>query len=260
MKRILPVCVFMFMTLVVTTAYADTGTVTGRLVLSDGKSLADGQVFFFDVKSPLDKPVIGKYWRVPDVAEHADSLGRFSIQLDAGSYYMGAIKRSSAGKLGPPESGDYYLPVHDARGKYREITIKSNATTNLGTIKGIQRFSPKLAHYKGTTTAIEGRILTSTGDPVPSMYVLAYTDPSMRGRPSFVSTSSDRDGRYQLRVDKGRTFYLKVRNIFAGGKPQAGSLVGVYGDFEQPTPVETKTSSTTSGIDIQVDAFSGGGP
>jgi hypothetical protein len=92
------------------------------------------------------------------------------------------------------------------------------------------------------------------------MFVLGYIDPSMRGRPSFVSTSSDNEGRYQLRVDKGRTFYLKVRDIYAGGKPQAGKLVGVYGELDQPAPVETKTSSTTTGIDIQVDAFSGGGP
>jgi len=260
MKSILSVLVCIWITLAINTAGADTGTVTGRLLLSDGKPLADGQVFFFAVKSPLEKPVIGKFWRVPDAAEHVDSEGRFTIQLDTGSYYFGAIKRSSAGKLGPPETGDYLLTVHDTRDNYRQITVNNKSITNIGTIKGIQRYNPELAAYKGPLTVIEGRILTASGDPVKSMYVLAYTEPSMRGRPSFVSTSSDEEGRYQLRVDKGRTFYLKVRNIFAGGKPQAGSLVGVYGDFDQPTPVETKTSSTTAGIDIQVDPFSGGGP
>jgi hypothetical protein len=189
-----------------------------------------------------------------------DTTGRFTIQLDAGSYYIGAIKRSSADKLGPPEIGDYLLPVHDTHGKYRVITVKSNSTTNIGTIKGIRRYSENLAVYKGAPTAIEGRISKSSGEPVKNMYVLAYTDPSMRGRPSFVSTPSDSEGRYQLRVDKGRTFYLKVRDVFAGGKPQAGRLVGVYGDFDQPSPVETETSSSTTGIDIQVDPFSGGGP
>jgi hypothetical protein len=260
MKWIVPVFVCSWITLAVNCASADTGTLTGRLLLSDGKPLADGQVFFFDEKSPLEKPLTGKFWRVPDAVERVDSTGRFTVQLDAGSYYIGAIKRFSAGKLGPPEIGDYFLPVHDTRGNYRVITVKNNSTTNIGTIKGIQRYSAELAAYKGPLTVIEGRIATASGEPVKNMYVLAYTDPSLRGRPSFVSTSSDSEGRYQLRVDKGRTFYLKVRDIYAGGKPQAGKLVGVFGGIDQPAPVETKTSSTTAGIDIQVDAFSGGGP
>jgi hypothetical protein len=259
MKRVVSIIVYILL-MAINNVYADTGTVTGRLLLSDGRPLADGQVFFFAVKSPLEKPVIGKFWRVPDAAERVDGTGRFTIQLDAGSYYIGAIKRISADKLGPPETGDYLLPVHDTDGKYRVITVKNDSITDIGAIKGIQQYNSKHAPYKGPLTAIEGRIVTTTGAPVKNMYVLAYIDPSMRGRPSFVSTSSDNEGRYQLRVDTGRTFYLKVRNIYAGGKPQTGSLVGVYGDFDQPTPVETKTSSTTSGIDIHVDAFSGGGP
>jgi hypothetical protein len=260
MKRILSIIVNILMLLLIHNVYADAGTVTGRLLLSDGRPLSDGQVFFFAADSQLEKPVTGKFWRVPDAAERVDSTGRFTIQLEAGSYYIGAIKRSSADKLGPPESGDYLLPVHDPDGKYRVISVKNNATTDIGAIKGIEQYNSKLAPYKGPLTAIEGRIITTSGTPVKNMYVLAYTDPAMRGRPSFVSTSSDSEGRYQLRVDTGRTFYLKVRNIYAGGKPQAGSLVGVYGDFDQPTPVETKSASTTTGIDIQVDTFSGGGP
>ena len=260
MKNILSVFVCIWATLAINCAGADTGTVTGRLLLSDGKPLADGQVFFFAEKSPFEKPVIGKYWRVPDAAERVDSTGRFTIPLQAGSYYIGAIKRIMADKHGPPETGDYFLPVHNTRGDYRIITVKNNSTTDIGTIKGIQRYSAELAAFTGATTAIEGRIVTASGEPVKDMYVLAYLDPSMRGRPAFVSTSSDSEGRYQLRVDKGRIFYLKVRNIYAGGKPQTGKLVGVYGDFDQPIPVETKTSSTTTRIDIQVAAFSGGGP
>jgi hypothetical protein len=260
MKSILSVLVCIWITLAINTAGADTGTVTGRLLLADGKPLADGQVFFFAVESPLEKPVIGKFWRVPDAVEHVDGTGRFTIQLDPGSYYIGAIKRVFADKLGPPETGDYFLPVHDTRGNYRIIAVKNNSTTGIGTIKGIRRYSANLAVYEGTPTVIEGRIIKASGEPVKNMYVLAYIDSSMRGRPSFVSTPSDSEGRYQLRVDKGRTFYLKVRDIIAGGRPQAGKLVGVFGGLDEPAPVVTKNSSTTAEIDIQVDPFSGGGP
>jgi hypothetical protein len=240
-------------------ARADSGTVTGRLLLSDGKPLSGGQVFFFEVKSPLDKPVLGKYWRVPDAIERVDSGGRFKIELDTGSYYIAAIKRFSVTKLGPPQIGDFFLPSHDSKGTYRVITVKTNKTTNVGTIKGIRRVSAQHAVFTGMPTAIKGRVTSASGQPAQNMYVLAYTDPSMQGRPSFVSAESDSEGRYYLPVDKGRIYYLKVRDIYAGGRPQAGNLVGVFGTPDEPTPVDVKTSSTTEGIDIQVDAFAGRG-
>src|SRR5450631_1754332 len=241
------------------TVWAEGGTVKGHLLLSNGKPLDNGQVFFFAVKSQLEKPVTGKYWRVPDEIEHVDDNGKFTIQLETGSYYIGAIKRFAADKLGPPQVGDYFLPVHDSHGRYRVIVVKSNSTINIGKITGIQQYSETLAVFKGSPTVIEGRIISASAQPVKNMYVLAYTDPSMQGRPSFVSGASDVEGRYHLRVDKGRTFYLKVRGAYAGGRPQTGDLLGVFGSLDDPAPVEAKTSTTTSGIDIQVEAFAGRG-
>lgn len=238
-------------------AGADSGTVTGRLLLSNGKPLAGGQVFFFDVNSPLEKPFIGRFWRVPDAVDHVDNDGRFTLQLEAGSYYFGAIKRSSADRFGPPETGDYFLPSRDKRGNYRVITVNNKTTTDIGSIGGIRRYSQKRAATKDKATVIEGRITMASGQPAQNMFVLAYTDPAMQGRPSFVSGASDMEGRYQLHVDKGRIFYLKVRDKYAGGRPQPGSLLGVYGSMEEPSPVKTQTDSTTSDIDIQVDAFTG---
>jgi len=242
----------------VRSAGADTGTVTGRLLLSGGKPLSNGQVFFFDADSPLDKPVVGKFWRVPDATAHVDEHGRFSIELESGSYYMAAIKRSTAEKLGPPQVGDHFLPSHTSRGIYRLIKVQKDSTTNIGTIQGIQRFKKIDSTFKGKATVIEGRIATDSGQAVPNLYVLAYTDSSMRGRPLFVSSASDAEGHYRLLVDKGRVYYLKSREIFVGGKPQEGSPVGVFGSYDEPTPVEIKTSSTTSGIDIVVNAFASG--
>jgi hypothetical protein len=260
MKIITIVLAWILVVLAINTTHAATGTVTGRLKLSNGQPFSNGQVFFFNVKSPLEKPVVGKYWRVPDSAVESDSNGEFTTSLEAGSYYIGAVKRAVAGKLGPPDNGDYFLPVHDTRSTYRIITVKSNSTTSIGLVDNIQQFNEKKVVVKGMQTIIDGRIISVDGQGVSNLYVLAYTDPTMRGRPSFVSVASDGQGRYRLLVDKGRTFYLKVRDNYSGGKPQAGRLVGVYGEYDAPTPVVTNSGSLTAGIDIQVEPFAGGGP
>jgi hypothetical protein len=260
MKKTVLAILFILSTNNATTVFAGFGTITGRLVISTGKPMSNGQVFFFHVNSLYEKPVMGKYWRVPDFAEKIDDSGKFTVELEEGSYYIGAIKRTLKEAIGPPQIGDYFLPSHDSKRKYRIIHVKAGKTTNIGTIGGIRRYSAEQARFIGSQTVISGRVTNQSGQPEKNMFVLAYTDPAMRGRPSFVSAASDESGGYSILVDKGRTFYLKVRALYAGGKPQVGSLVGVYGEFQDPTPVVVKTDSITDGIDIMVIPFSGGGP
>ena len=235
------------------------GIIKGRLIAFDGKPLSNGQVFFFNTISELQKPVIGKYWRVPDAVERLDAKGGFAIQLEEGVYYLGAIKRLNPKTLGPPQEGDLFLPIHDKRGKYRKIKVKADVVTDLGTLGGIRRYSTKVKAYKGKVTAIEGQITTDDGSPVEGLSVFAYLDPSMTGHPQFVSEPSNINGQYRLLVDTSRTFYLKVRSGYAGGTPQAGALLGVYGGADNPAMVTTKEGTFVRKIDIVVMPFSGSG-
>jgi len=214
------------------------GIIKGRLIAFDGKPLSNGQVFFFNTISELQKPVIGKYWRVPDAVERLDAKGGFAIQL---------------------QEGDLFLPIHDKRGKYRKIKVKADVVTDLGTLGGIRRYSTKVKAYKGKVTAIEGQITTEDGSPVEGLSVFAYLDPSMTGHPQFVSEPSNINGQYRLLVDTSRTFYLKVRSGYAGGTPQAGALLGVYGGADNPAMVTTKEGTFVRKIDIVVMPFSGSG-
>jgi hypothetical protein len=63
-------------------------------------------------------------------------------------------------------------------------------------------------------------------------------------------------------VDVGGTYYLRARDIYGGGPPVPGSIIGQYGGNE-PQGVVVNTGEITKGIDITVDRFKGrgqGGP
>ena len=87
------------------------------------------------------------------------------------------------------------------------------------------------------------------------MYVFAYTDQTMQGRPQFVSVVSHKDGSYRLLVDRGRIVYLKTRAAYSGGSPQPGAPIGFYGGADNPQPVAARTDSVVRGFDIIVRPF-----
>lgn len=235
-----------------------TGTVAGRLMLNSGKPMANGQVFFFRADSDVP-PVLGKYWRVPDAAADIDGEGRFTLRLGEGTYYIGAVKRMSGEKYGPPLEGDYFLPSHDAHGKYQVYTVTKGALTNIGTIEGVAPYKSDGAGFNGEVTAVEGTILDADGKPLEGALVLAYLDPSMKGRPLFVSGRTGKDGKYLLRVHAGGAYYLKVRDVYGGGVPASGQILGGYGEQNHPSAVMVETGKTRQGIDIRVKRFKGRG-
>jgi hypothetical protein len=255
MLRLLLTSLLLLMCFHIPGSYAGEGTVTGRLTLDNGKPLADGQVFFFDAASKLDRPVLNKFWRVPDFVVQASETGDFAVVLPEGTYYLAAIKRMSDVLVGPPTDGDFFLPSHDKKDRYRSIQVMDGAITDIGTIKGITRYSSRRDAYKGKVTAIEGKLMRADGSPVGGMYVFAYTDSSMQGRPQFVSAQSNRDGSYRLLIDKGRILYLRTREGYAGGSPRPGVPIGVYGGVDGQKPVASRTNHVTGGIDIVVQPF-----
>jgi len=255
MLRLILVCLICFPLLCVSHSYAGEGTISGRLLLDNGKPLDGGQVFFFDASSTLDRPQLGKFWRVPDFVEQTTATGTFTATLPVGRYYIAAVKRMSDVNVGPPIDGDYFLPSHDRKGKYRSLTANDGAVSDIGTIKGIQRYSSRRDAYKGKISAVEGKLMHEDGSAVEGMFVFAYTDSSMQGRPQFVSTKSDKDGHYRLLVDRGRIVYLRSRVAYAGGSPRPGAPIGVYGGMDNQQPVAARTDAIVRGIDIVVRPF-----
>jgi hypothetical protein len=230
---------------------------TGTLMSKDAVPMAGGLIHFFNVeKGPIPNPE--KYWRVPDAIADLNEKGEFTIELPAGKYYMGAIKRISGKKeVGPPLVGDLFFISSDETGAPKVYPVKQGEEVDVGTISEATPF--KGWAMKDDITAIEGRVLINE-EPVEGALVFAYAAPRMFGKPDFVSDRADKDGKYVLRVPEGGNYYLMARDVYGGGPPRDGSIMGVYGDKKTPTAVKVYSGEAKKGIDIAVIKFPGRGP
>lgn len=232
-----------------------TGTITGKLALTNGSPLSDGLVFFFD-RSSGAPPAPESYWRVPDEIAELDRDGKFFTELLEGDYHVGAIKRPTGKEVGPPNPGDLFLVSREPTGKQRIYTVKSGAVLDIGTVAEAApyRHSPP----KPGTTAIDGQVLGSDGKPVKGVFVFAFLTPEMVGKPLFVSDKTNADGRFFLRVSEGGKYFLKVKELYGGGPPRKGSVIGGYGD-DTPKAVDVKTGSVVKDLRIVGSKFPGQG-
>lgn len=260
------ICVFLIISGIASGQVASKGKITGKFILEDGTSLSGGLVFFFnDAAGP--PPSRDRYWRVSDYSAPLDNEGRFSLELPAGKYYLGAIKRISGKKdIGPPEEGDFFFGAEDEKGLPKAYYVKDSEQTNLGTLTGAVPFKRANVKYRDGITAIEGTVLDTEGHPVNGALVFAYTAPSMTGKPLFASERTGSDGKYILRVHAGGTYYLKSRDKYKAGTPSTGDLAGSYGyeafqaAVKKPgVGIDVKTGEIIKGIDIRTTRFSGRG-
>jgi len=233
------------------------GTLTGQLLMKGGRPMAGGTVFLFAAEAG-PPPAPERYWRVPDEVMTLDADGRFSLELRPGSYHVGGVKRAKELEIGPPHAGDQFLTSRDERGEPRSFTVREGETTDIGSLGDAVPFDPALCGRREGITGIEGTIVDPAGRPVAGALVFAYVNPDMSGKPLFVSNRSGADGRYLLRVGEGGRYFLKVRDLYGGGPPAEGAVMGVYGD-SAPQPLMVRTGALTSGADVRVVRFSRSG-
>lgn len=230
---------------------------TGTFQVKAGQPMSGGLFYLYDLaKGPV--PSVDKYWRVPDHAKALQEDGSFSLKLPEGAYCIGAIVRQrGATMIGLPEAGDYFLLSLDDKGLPKTYQVKKGERLDVGTISGARLV--KLPFLAAVTTAIEGTIQDVEGNPVEGAMVFAFLTPRIVGKPLFGSERSSRDGKFVLSVPEGGIYYLKVRNDFGGGPPQAGRLVDR--DKDEPLmDVSVETGKTAQIGVIKVKKFSGRGP
>ena len=250
---------FVFCTAItVCAAEVKTGTITGKMMIKNGGPLANGVVFFFNEASgPPPSPE--KYWRVPDEIAGTDGEGNFKALLVEGKYYLGASKRTTGQEVGPPQEGDYFLPVMEEKGIPKTYRVDKGKVTDIGTIAEAVPFTKATIKTQNGITSIEGTITDTDGKPLERAMVFAFLTPAMVGKPLFVSERTGTDGKYLLRVNQGGTYYLKIRDVYGGGAPKVGGIMGGYGQ-DKPYPVTVKTGTAVKGIDIKGIRFVGRGP
>lgn len=232
-----------------------TGVVTGKIMIKGGGPLSWGQILFYDV-SVGTPPMPDKYYRTPDISKNLDGEGKFRVDIPAGKYYLGAVKRLSGDAFGVPQEGDYVYRSLDDKGKLNEFDIKAGSILDIGTISEVAPVRAQDPAKRTVTTAIEGVVSDTEGKPVEDAVVIAFVD--LKGKSLFLSDKTNKEGKYTLRLTEG-TYYLRVRNRFTVGPPEPGQIVGFYGDGSTP-PVRVKEGEIKKGIDFTVILFGGRGP
>ncbi|MBT1076650.1 carboxypeptidase-like regulatory domain-containing protein [Geobacter grbiciae] len=231
-----------------------TGTLSGRVLGEGGNPLANGSVVLFR-RGAGPPPAPDRYWLVPDYVEDLDDDGRFSVAVEAGAYYLAAIKRNNRKEIGPPKDGELFLVAADAKGMPATFTVKGGETAGAGTIAGVRPFGKETAAARPAGfTAIEGTIVDGDGKPVEGVIVFAFTSPTMVGKPLFVSERSGKEGNYLLRVAAGGVYYLKVRDVYGGGEPAEGTVYATFGG-DIPSAVNVDYGDVKKGVTIPVSRF-----
>jgi hypothetical protein len=225
----------------------DIGLISGQMLIKDGGHMSNGMVVFFKAEEgPVPDP--NRYLRIPDEVADLDEEGRFRVALPAGKYFMGSIKRMSGELIGPPQDGDYFFISQDSEGLPFVYAIEKDKNLNIGIIAEATPFKRVIPE---DATGITGIIRDLSSNPVEGAIVFAYFTETMTGLPPFTSYRTGKDGKYFISVSHSGKYYLRVRDVYGGGPPVAGALMGAYGE-EKPAAVTIKTGEITEGIDIKV--------
>ena len=230
---------------------------SGRILLADGSPLTDGLLYLYNLnRGPL--PSQDRYWRIPNQVQQIDGNGRFSsTQVPPGKYSIGAIKRSKNLHIGAPESGDIFILSLNDEGLPQMYDLKAGIPADLGDIREIRQLAVKKSQPM-ETTAIEGIITDSNGQPLEGVYAFAFAKAFVSGKPLFASEPSNGKGQFRLNLAEGGTYYLKARNDLGGGPPQTGLIID--GSKSEPLlQVSVNTGEVSDGIVLKTKTFPGRG-
>jgi len=195
--------------------------VEGRLTAA-GEPVAGAYVYVYtEAESGLMGPSYGEA-----VKTAAD--GRFHIELPAGRFYLAARKRGDGGRMGG-------LAIGDLNGTWAKNPINVTA----GEMISINDFplqpvdaavrAERLASgtFKATGTGFAGRVVNQDQRPVAGIYVFAYLDSRMVGKPTYISAPTANDGSFNLFLGSSGTYYIGARSTF-GGPLEPGEWVGTW--------------------------------
>lgn len=175
----------------------------------DGKPLSGVKVFLYEnrnVRRPAD------FISSPTAAD-----GRAVIMLPPGKYWAVARQKQD-GNYGPLMPGD----KHSGEPLELEILPTGNSETEF-VVTDIREAGQKKRTGDADTRVVTGTVTTTSGRPVPMVWVYAHHSKKIAGMPDYVSAWTDPEGRYQLHVAASGQVFVGVARRF----PPVGELVPV---------------------------------
>lgn len=180
--------------------------------------------------------------------------GSFSFNLEPGTYWVVARKRTSDDKMGPLAAGDLFAfahanPVEVRGGSFTVISL--NAAAKQLKVKETGQAITLDGTVRGGETFIKGVVKDPAGRPVRGVFVGAYRDSMMIYKPDYLSNVTGDDGTYTLTLGAGGEYFIVGRNTL-GAPPERGDLIGRYAGSESNSVV-VKAGDKLEGIDIVVE-------
>ncbi len=201
---------------------ADASTGVSGQITHNGEPVARAFVYIY---TETDTGLIGPSY---GEAVQTDQDGHFTINLPAGHYSLVARKRADGGRSGVLSPGD--LNAHYSA---NPIEVRRGERLRLGnfSLSGVDAEIHAQRQAEGvfarTDTLLHGQIIDADGQPVSKVYVFAYLDSRMVGKPVHMSVPTDADGEFELFLSTGGTYYVGARSAF-GGPLEPGEWVGTF--------------------------------
>lgn len=217
----------------------------------EGTITAEGQTLnnaFVYVYSEPSANLLGpSYAKV----EQVDAVGGFRLELPAGRYWLAARQRADGSRSGEPDVGDL-------SGNYsgNPVVISAGQQLRLGVFPLRQVAADKhqqrmaAGKFVASETAIKGRAVDDQGQPLAGIYVYAYRDSRMIGKPTHISAATATDGNFALFLSVGGNYFIGARSTF-GGPLEPGEWVGTF-DRQQDHQLVIEQGSTVSLGDLQL--------
>lgn len=169
--------------------------------------------------------------------------GYFRLALKEGSFFIVAMKKESGSEVGP-------MSGSGLRAEYGTgpVVIKKGHVIDVGTLdlkhpdpEKLQDLS-KRSGLAGSGYVVRGKVLLEDGGSAPGVFVMAYGDGRMVGRPESISGRSDATGSFILYLPGPGRYFLGARESI-GGPLSPGELTGAYeGSPDHSLSVTEKTN------------------
>ena len=201
---------------------ADASTGVSGQITYKGEPVARAFVYIYtETDTGLVGPSYGE-------AIQTDKDGSFTINLPSGRYYLVARKRADGSRSGALSPGDLNVhypgnPVEVRSGE--RLVLVDFSLAEVDAKVHAQRQADGV--FAKTDTMLHGQIVDSDGQSVSDVYVFAYLDSRMVGKPVHMSVPTDIDGQFELFLSDGGTYYIGARSAF-GGPLEPGEWVGTF--------------------------------
>jgi hypothetical protein len=196
-------------------------------VFYKGIPLKDAEVLFYtDLTTELKGP--------PFFYAKTDENGVFSVYLEEGSYYLFVKKKKEP--FGPPKSGDFvsFFP-------HFPIVVKGKEGYELHV--EVMKISDKISESFNKLVKIYGCVKDKNDKSMKNIYVVAYDRSELLGKPKYISSPSDEDGRFVMYIKEPGNYFIVVRKSL-GDTPDM-SDVFVHGEIKVGEENEKKIDIIT---------------